>query len=97
MENGKPTERLIRFVEYLKNTTRASESELTVLDVRLVCRGQRLMEYADWPASELDLIEHEAAGYGDEADLAQVLSGTVQPTPIKADSWLDSPSPYAWT
>ena len=98
MQNGKPTDRLVRFVEYLRNSGRQNGCDLTVLDLRLECRAQRLTEYPKWPAGELDLIECEAAGYGNEAILTQLLSGTLESTPMNADySWLHSPSPVAWT
>ena len=99
LQNGESNARLMRFAKCLclKNTNCGTERDLKILDVRLECRRQRLMEYPDWPVSELDLIEHEAACYDDGAYLAEVLSGTVHPVRIPADSWLNSPSPYAWT
>ncbi len=47
--------------------------------------------------TDLELIEQEAASYGNETELSQLLSGEVGPKPILAHTWLDSPSPVAWT
>jgi hypothetical protein len=98
MHDGKPTERLVRFVEHLRQDRRQHEADLTVLDLRLACRTQRLTEYSNWSASDLDLIEREAVCYGNQANLTQLLSGAVEPMPLTGDSaWLHSPSPFAWT
>jgi hypothetical protein len=70
---------------------------LKVLDIRLECRSQRLAEECDWPSAELDLIEQEAIGYGDETEIAKLLSGEVQPIPVEANRWMNSPSAFAWT
>ena len=79
-----------RLIERIKEEMR--------VDLRLECRAQRLTEYPEWSPSELDLIEREASCYGDQANLTQVASGTVEPTPFNEDySWLHSPSPFAWT
>lgn len=97
IQNGKLSERLVHFVEHVRKTQVASGRALRVLDLRLECRNQRLTEYADWPMTELELIEQEAASYGNETELSQLLSGEVGPKPILAHTWLHSPSPFAWT
>ena len=98
MQNSKPSERFIRFVAYLRKPPREAKGELNILDLRRECRVQRLSEYADWPATELDLIEREAAGYRGDSSLKRVLDGSLKPTQMEADHhWLDSPSPYSWT
>ncbi len=91
------SERLIRFVEHVKEVQKASRQTLKILDLRLECRNQRLTEYPDWPLSELELIEQEAVGYGDDAELSRVLAGEVGPRTNQPNAWLDSPSPFAWT
>lgn len=98
MPNGNLSDQLVRFAEYVKTRHAGKDRQPNVLDLRVACRAERLTEYSAWPARELDLIEQEAACYGDEADLSQVLSGAVvRPTASPASLWLHSPSPFAWT
>ena len=97
MQNGIVSERVLDFVEHVMKTRAADERALVVLDLRLECREQRLTEYADWPIAELELIEQEAAGYGDETELSRLLSGEAKPNPVHTVSWPHSPSPVAWT
>ena len=97
MQNGSVSERLVHFVEYVRKAQAANGRAIRVLDLRLECRAQRLAEYSDWPTAELELIEQEAASYGNETELSRLLAGEVVPAPIDASSWLDSPSPVAWT
>ena len=97
MQNRTLSERLVHFIERVRKTRNAGSGVLKVLDLRLECRDERLAEEADWPITELDLIEQEATGYGNETELAKLLLGEVQPQPIQANCWIDSPSPFAWT
>lgn len=97
MQNGKLSDGLVRLIDQVRNSRRKNGYELKVFDLRLECRDQRMSEYSDWLASELDSVEEEAACYGDETDLTQVLSGAAQPSAGRAHSWLHSPSPFAWT
>ena len=97
MQNGTLSERLVHFIEHVQKTRNAGSGVLKVLDLRLECRNERLTEEADWPITELDLIEQEATCYGNETELAKLLLGEVQPQPIEADCWIHSPSLFAWT
>ena len=97
MQNGHPSNSLVRFIEHLQETSASGERATTVLDLRLACRLQRLTEEGDWSLSELEQIEQEAIHYGDETELTSVLSGEASPAPVKEDVWLNSPSPFAWT
>ena len=72
MQSRKLSDRLVGFVEHVKTSRTENGRKLTVLDLRVECRTQRLTEYSDWPVGELDLIEQEAACYGDETDLADL-------------------------
>ena len=95
MQNGRLSERVVHFMDHVTKTQ--GDRALRVLDLRIECRSQRLAEYADWPITELDLIEQEVAGYGDETELSRLLSGEAEPQPVPPITWLDSPSPFAWT
>ena len=97
MQNRNLSQRLVAFAEYVNQTHEPNGRASRVLDLRLECRAQRLAEYSDWPTAELELIEQEAASYGNETELSRLLAGEVVPAPIDASSWLDSPSPVAWT
>jgi hypothetical protein len=98
MQNGTLSNRTIQFVEHVLATRGGRVEDLRVLDVRLECRSQRLMEYGDWSLADLELIEQEATGYGDDAKLSELLSGEACTRSIDpATWWLDSPSPFAWT
>ncbi len=91
------SERLVSFIEHVQETHDAENGMLRVLDLRLECRNQRLTEECDWASAELDLIEQEVIGYGDETEIAKLLSGEAQPTPVEANRWMNSPSAFAWT
>lgn len=98
MQNGHRNHRFLRFVEHVRTHCVDPRREATVLDLRRECRALRLTEFSDWSTGELDLVEQEAAGYADETDLAQVLSGTApRPQADGPGAWLHSPSPFAWT
>ena len=97
MQNHMLSHRFVEFVEHVKATYAAGERALKVLDLRLACRAQRLTEYPEWSTPDLDLIEQEAAYYRNETELSRLLSGEAQPDSIAASSWIDSPSPFAWT
>ena len=97
MQDHLLSHRFVEFVEHVKATYAAGERALQVLDLRLACRAQRLTEYPDWSASDLELIEREAARYQNETELSQLLSGEVPPNSIEVNTWMDSPSPFAWT
>ena len=97
MQNGTLSNRTAEFVEHVLATRAERGEELRVLDVRLECRAQRLMEYGDWSMADLELIEQEAARYGDDAKLSQLLSGEAGTKPSELSTWPHSPSPVAWT
>ena len=96
MQNGELSEAFLQFVEFVKESRTELGRELNVLDLRLECRDQRLTEFSDWSARDLDLIEQQVACYDNEAPLAQVVSAN-PPTASQDGSWLHSPSPFAWT
>ncbi|QDV45883.1 hypothetical protein Enr13x_57860 [Stieleria neptunia] len=97
MQNHMLSHRFVEFVEHVQATYAAGGRMLQVLDLRLACRAQRLTEYPDWSTSDLELIEREAARYRNETELSQVLSGEAAPELIEVNSWMNSPSPFAWT
>lgn len=97
MQNGNLSQRLVEFAEHTRQTRQDNGRALRILDLRLECRAQRLAEYSDWPMAELELIEQEAVSYGNETEISRLLAGEVRPMPIDTSSWLDSPSPFAWT
>ena len=97
MQNGHLSEKLIQFIEHIRQMPALGERATTVLDLRLVCRQQRLAEEGDWSLSELEQIEQEAVLYGDQTELRTVLAGEARPAPIEQNLWLNSPSPFAWT
>ena len=96
MVKQSPSVEFLTFAEYVKKL-RGDKSNLSILDLRIECRRQRLEEYADWPLVALDIVEHEAASYGDASALVEVAAGTVQSVPATCGQWLHSPSPFAWT
>ena len=98
MQNHQPTSSsLIQFIEEVRQMNASGEQATTVLDLRLLCRLQRLTEEGDWSLSELEEIEREAVRYGDQTELTKLVSGEAIPAPIQEDLWLNSPSPFAWT
>jgi hypothetical protein len=96
MRNGNLSEQLLNFIQSVRNHP-DSETNMTVLQLRLVCRNQRLTEYPDWPPQDLDCIEQEIACYEDEAPLEHVISGQARPRRAPDSGWLNSPSPFSWS
>ena len=87
----------VEFVYLVEKTQATNGRAMSVIDLRLECRTQRLTEYADWQMTDLEQIEQEAARYGNETPLSQILSGEAVANSIEPFSWIDSPSPFAWT
>ncbi len=102
MQNGsmhsgpKLSDRLIRFAIHVTDNRSANSQPLRILDLRVECRNQRMSEFSVWRSAELDLIEYEAIRYGDQTPLTKVLSGQASPSVVTSDSFLPSPSLYAW-
>ncbi|MGF1582944.1 MAG: hypothetical protein ACFCD0_26790 [Gemmataceae bacterium] len=93
--NGKPSELLLRFVREVDQRNGQKDRELTVMDLRLEVRTERLTEFSDWSDSDLDILESEAAHWGDDTSLAGIVAGTAVRDP-QSVSWPHSPSPVAW-
>ncbi len=100
MQNGRPSDLLVRFVELVDRKHAKDGQALTVNDLRVEVRAERLTELSEWPSPDLEAIEQEAALYGDDASLTDLASGKLQfaaGADSQAVSWPDSPSPVAWT
>jgi hypothetical protein len=97
MSKGRASDLLVNFVEHVHRKANGSGRDLTVMDLRLAVREQRLTEYADWSASALDQIEEEAALCGDTTPLRDIVSPEFEMAAVAASvTWPHSPSPVAW-
>jgi hypothetical protein len=90
---------LLRFVEQITNGDAANRS-LTVNDLAVGIRHERLSELSDWSNCELDAIELHAAQFTGESSLHSVLELPFDRYPANKDrlvSNICAPSPFAWT
>lgn len=86
---------LTRFVQHV-----SQEGGMTIKDIRLEIRNERLTELSDWSNQDLDAIEVHAAKLADDAPLDEVLTLPFDYDPVScaaAVSSICSPSPFAWT
>ena len=91
---------LSKFLEQVSPGDGRYDRPLTVNDLRLSVRNQRMSELRDWSNGNLDVIEIHAARFDSEAPLECVLN-----LPAEGDQAADtattfelcSPSPFAWT
>jgi hypothetical protein len=91
---------LLKFVEQVLPNDGQHERPLTVNDLRLGVRNERMSEIRDWSNHHLDEVEIFAARFDSDAPLESVLShSTDDDAPAFADcaSSICAPSPFAWT
>ncbi len=91
---------LLKFVEQVLPNDGQFERPLTVNDLRLSVRNERMSEVRDWSNRHLDEVEIFAARFDGDAPLECVLN-----LPTEREQAADaatafeicSPSPFAWT
>jgi hypothetical protein len=91
---------LLKFVEQVLPNDGQYERPLTVNDLRLGVRNERMSEIRDWSNRHLDEVEIFAARFDGDAPLERILE-----LPAESDlaacaataSSICSPSPFAWT
>ena len=89
-----------KFVQQVSHCYRGRDRQLTVNDLRLSIRSERMSELSDWSNHDLDLIEALTALFICTAPLECVLevpSDYDQTGYVPFVSSLHSPSPLAWT
>lgn len=100
MEYANLTSILPKFVQQLSQDCGRHDNPLTVNDLRLGIRSERLSEIRDWSNYQLDAIEVHAAQFDDNAPVEHVFSLTSEADQAANDvsvSSICSPSPFAWT
>jgi hypothetical protein len=100
MNSARLTAVLPKFVEQLERCHDGQVRPLTVNDLRLGIRSERMSEISDWPNHVLDVMEVHAAQFGSNAPLECVLnlsSDCDQAAAAAPVSSICSPSPFAWT
>ena len=91
---------LLKFVEQVLPNDGQFERPLTVNDLRLGVRNERMSEIRDWSNHNLDEVEIFAARFDSDVPLERILE-----LPAEGDqtacaataSSICSPSPFAWT
>ncbi len=99
MQHAAPSELLLRFVKSVEQRTTDKPREMTVKDLHVEVRAERLTEYSEWSFQALDSIEEEAVRYEGNTQLKDVIARTVKLAPVtssQAIAWTSSPSPVAW-
>ncbi len=92
-------EMLCRFVEQIV-IAEGTRGPLTVNDLKVGIRRERLSELTDWPNHKLDPIELHLAQFAGEEPFDSVFEVLFERYPEKKGrsvSGLCAPSPYAWT
>jgi len=100
MEYATLTSILPKFVQQLSQDCSRHDGSLTVNDLRLGIRSERLSEIRDWSNYQLDAIEVHVAQFDDDAPLEHVFNLTSeadQAANAVSVSSICSPSPFAWT
>ena len=76
----------------------SGDRPLTINDLRLAIRDERMAEIREWSIQDLDGIELQAARFDGDAPLESVLSVAEDAaTEAACVSSIPSPSPFAWT
>lgn len=88
--------------KFVQQVTRFNDDQvrpLTINDLRLGIRSERISEISGWSNQDLDVIEVHAAGFDGNEPLESVLSlpaETALPGAVTASS-ICCYSPFAWT
>lgn len=93
------TSRLQKFVEQVARDSHGKARPLTINDLQLGIRSERVTEISDWSGRDLDAIEIHASQFDEDAPLESVLqmkSVDEQVTLAVSVSSICSPSPFAW-
>ncbi len=101
MENRKLTKTLSQLIDRILEGGRSPEKPLTVNDLRLQIRTERLTEASHWSDEELDLMEVHAAQFDSAKPAVEVLaiSDSIRMACHSPErvSKICAPSPFAWT
>ena len=74
MSNIIPSELFTRFVKFVELEHPCEKGPLTVSDLRLAIRKDRLTEISVWTFEELDDVEKESLLFGEDTVLMDLLS-----------------------
>ena len=91
---------LPRFVDQVKRLSNGLDRAVSVDDLRLGIRHERMLEISNWPNHVLDTIEVYASRFQGQTPLEQILnppSDVIQSTDAASVSSICAPSPFAWT
>ena len=99
MENAKLTAVLRKFLQQIVQCHGGQDRPLTVNDLRLGIRSERMSEMRDWLNHDLDVMEVHAAQFEGSAALECVVNRPIdgdQAAVATSVSSICSPSPFAW-
>ena len=91
---------LNKFVHQIRQCCGGREGCLTINDLILGIRSERMSELSAWSNSELDFIELHASLFSHHDPLDHVFNlppGSVPTGHVRSVSSLCAPSPFAWT
>lgn len=100
MENAILTTVLPEFVSQVSRRDSRHDRPLTINDLRMSIRSERMSETRDWSDRHLDVIEVHAAQLDGNAPLEHIfnLPSEIDEAAYAASvSSICSPSPFAWT
>ena len=99
MENSTWTDMLRKFVQQVTQRHGKQDCTLTIKDLRLSIRDERMSEVSVWSNRHLDVTEAHAARFDGNAPLESVFSLPIGAADHAAASVASicAPSPFAWT
>jgi hypothetical protein len=99
MKTEKLATALPRFIQQVTQAQTAADRPLTINDLRVSIRSERLSEISDWSTPVLDLVEVQAAQFEEATPLQAALSVAIEDVPEAsrvAVASICGPSPVAW-
>jgi hypothetical protein len=99
MKTEKLATGLPRFIQQMTQVQTVADRPLTINDLRVSIRSERLSEISDWSTPLLDLMELHAAQFAEATPLEAALSVSIEDNPEASSVAVASicgPSPVAW-
>ena len=99
MENKKLTKALTKLIQQVLVNDRQKSDLVTVRDLRLQIRRERLTETSEWSDEDLNLVEVHAAQFNGDHSIDKILAiSKYDAAPLmESVGAICAPSPFAWT
>ena len=86
---------LLKFMEQVSKSTNREIGQLTICDLMVGVREERLAEIGSWSNHDLDLIESHASLFSYSDPIESVLKAAPA-NGMESTLGISSPSPFAW-